>query len=117
MTTTMNTVMPNTIANATGDDMIQLGELTILPQDAVITGNTEPGLGVEVGSAPVVPETVTVTLTQSPGDGKKTDFLDEFDFKHILEGHALTLNLLELKALGLCQQYRDRPACTSVQFD
>jgi hypothetical protein len=60
--------MPNAIVN-TADDMIQLGEISILQHDGVITGSTETSLGVEVGSAPVVPETVTVTLTQSPGEG------------------------------------------------
>jgi hypothetical protein len=29
----------------------------------------------------------------------------------------LTFNLLEPKVIGLCHQYRARPACTSVQSD
>lgn len=51
-------VEPMTAGNT--DDMIQLGELTMLPQDAVVSS--------EAGVGTVVPETVTVTLTQSPGE-------------------------------------------------
>lgn len=59
----MTSAMAAGIAGNT-DDIIHLGDLTMLPQEAVVSNEAGSGQG------PVVPETVTVTLTQSPGEGQ-----------------------------------------------